>query len=68
MDETYRMLGREHEADLEREARKWQRAAEVRGPRSAPSTTPDDVRKRKPIRLVPARLTAFLMQGARGEG
>ena len=30
MDETYRMLGREHEADLEREALKWQRAAEVR--------------------------------------
>jgi hypothetical protein len=23
MDETYRMLGREHEADLEREAAKW---------------------------------------------
>jgi hypothetical protein len=33
MDETYRMLGREHEADLEREALKWRRAAEVRQPR-----------------------------------
>ena len=30
MDERYRMLGREHEADLERETIKWQRAAEVR--------------------------------------
>jgi hypothetical protein len=30
MDETYRMLAREHEADLEREALKWRRAAEVR--------------------------------------
>ena len=30
MDETYRMLGREHEADLEREALKWRRAAEAR--------------------------------------
>ena len=30
MDETYRMLGREHQADLEREAIKWQRAAELR--------------------------------------
>jgi hypothetical protein len=30
MDETYRMLGMEHEADLEREALKWQRAAEAR--------------------------------------
>jgi hypothetical protein len=25
----YRMLGSEHEADLEREARKWRRAAEL---------------------------------------
>jgi hypothetical protein len=30
MDETYRMLGREHEADLEREARRRQRAAAVK--------------------------------------
>jgi hypothetical protein len=31
MDETYRMLGREHEADLEREALSRRRAAEARG-------------------------------------
>jgi hypothetical protein len=37
MDEMYRMLGKEHEADLEREARKWQRALEVRGRRRAPA-------------------------------
>jgi hypothetical protein len=30
--ETYRMLGREHEADLAREAEKFARAAEVRRP------------------------------------
>ena len=39
MHETYRMLGKEHEADLEREAEKWRRAAEVRacpGPAEAP--------------------------------
>jgi hypothetical protein len=30
MDETYRMLGREHEADLEREARTRQLAAAVK--------------------------------------
>jgi hypothetical protein len=30
MDEMYRMLGREREADLEREAGKWSRAAEAR--------------------------------------
>jgi hypothetical protein len=34
MDETYRMLGREHEADLEREAQK-RRLATVAGPRRA---------------------------------
>jgi hypothetical protein len=32
--ETYRMLGREHEADLAREAEKFARAAEVRRPAS----------------------------------
>jgi hypothetical protein len=30
MDETYRMLGREHEADLERDAAKWRRGSAVR--------------------------------------
>jgi hypothetical protein len=29
MDETYRMLGREHQADLERQAAKWRRAQEL---------------------------------------
>ena len=51
MDETYRMLGREHEADLEREALKWRRAAEVR--------------KRKPAHAVPARVAAFVSRAAR---
>ena len=30
MHETYRMLGREYEADFERQARKWQRADDAR--------------------------------------
>jgi hypothetical protein len=30
MDETYRMLGREHELELERDAQKWRRAEEAR--------------------------------------
>jgi hypothetical protein len=30
MDEIFRMLGKEHEADLEREALKWRRAAAAR--------------------------------------
>ncbi len=64
MDEMYRMLGREHEADLEREARKWERAAEVRGRRPAPESG----RPRMRLRFVPARLTAFLLHGVRAEG
>ena len=36
MDETFRMLGREHEADLEREARTRQLAAEAAGPSIEP--------------------------------
>jgi hypothetical protein len=35
MHETYRMLGREREADFERDAQKFRRAAEV--PRAAPT-------------------------------
>jgi hypothetical protein len=35
MDETYRMLGREHEADLEREARTRQLAAAVKQSRGS---------------------------------
>ncbi len=35
MDETYRMLGREHEADLEREALKRHRAAAVKQSRGS---------------------------------
>ena len=30
MDETYRRLGRAHEADLERDAQRWRLAKEVR--------------------------------------
>jgi hypothetical protein len=36
MDEIFRMLGKEHEADLEREALKWRRAAAARRSSSAP--------------------------------
>jgi hypothetical protein len=40
-DETYRMLGREHEADLERDAAKWRLAAEARGATSPPKAVPE---------------------------
>ena len=36
----YRMLGREHEADLEREARKWRRADMARRLRHVPAPAP----------------------------
>ena len=53
MHETYRMLGREREADLERQARKWQRADAARTKRqvggghirpSRPSSLPSFLR------------------------
>jgi hypothetical protein len=44
MDETYRMLGKEHEADLEREAVKRRRAAEVRK-----NAHPEDRRRRRSL-------------------
>lgn len=46
MDEIYRMLGREHEADLEREAVKFRRAASVRGSRGDSAMSPEAIRVR----------------------
>jgi hypothetical protein len=40
VDEMYRMLGRDHNADLTREATKWQRADEVRRAERAPVARP----------------------------
>jgi hypothetical protein len=51
MDETYRMLGKEHEADLEREAVKWRRATELR-PRQREA-------RRMPAEALKSRLYAF---------
>jgi hypothetical protein len=67
MDETYRMLGREHEADLEREAQKWRRAAEVRGQRRPARDRSASRTRWKPGRSGPARLIAFLVRVARAE-
>lgn len=67
MHETYRMLGKEHEADLEREAQKWRRAAEVRGQKRAPATIPRVHLRWKPGRFAPGRLIAFLVRIARAE-
>ena len=46
MDETYRMLGREHEADLAREAAKWHLADKARGVKRAPAVRRPLARKR----------------------
>jgi len=48
MDEMYRILGREHEADLEREAVKWRRAAEARSARSDAQEAHLPARRRRP--------------------
>jgi hypothetical protein len=66
MDETYRMLGREHQADLEREARNRQRAAEV-GPRHRAPAIPDVAHGRKRAQLVVTRVAALMSRTARAE-
>ena len=60
MDETYRMLGREHEADLEREAQRWRRADQVGGRRQSVPAGPEGVRRQKRVYPVLARVAAFV--------
>jgi hypothetical protein len=67
MDETYRMLGREHEADLEREALKWRRAAEVRQRPGADAAAPHTDQPPKRVHLALARVAAFVGRSARVE-
>lgn len=59
MDETYRMLGREHEADLEREAQKRALAAAARAARPAPRPALAEPRRREWFGVVASRLTRF---------
>jgi hypothetical protein len=61
MDEMYRMLGREHEADLEHDAVKWRRADEVR--RAA--TSAEASSRPRPARRGPALVVALLARAAR---
>jgi hypothetical protein len=67
MDETYRMLGREHQADLAREAGKRQLAAEVGRRRHASAPVPDVIRGRKRAQLVFARVATLMSRTARAE-
>jgi hypothetical protein len=61
MDEIYRMLGSEHEADLEREAQKRRRATELKGASGAQrsaAAVPNVVRRRKRLHVALARVVA----------
>jgi hypothetical protein len=60
VDETYRMLGREHQADLEREALKWQRADALHGREHAPTVTPGIDRQPNRAQLALARFAALV--------
>lgn len=68
MHEMHRMLGREHEADLERDAKKWRLAAEVRRePSATPGApkTPASQRSRRSPSLV--RMLGFVLSQVRHE-
>ena len=67
MHETYRMLGREHEADLEREAEKWHRADEVRRQRHAPGAASEIAHERNRVQRVLTWTAAFVGRAARAE-
>lgn len=60
MDEMYRMLGRERQADLEREAEGRRLAAAVRGARPGAGLAKSKLPRWKSVGLVPSRLAAFL--------
>ena len=60
MDEMYRMLGREHQADLKRDADKWRRAAEARERPIANAAAPHNGRLQRRVHLALARVAAFV--------
>jgi hypothetical protein len=60
MDETYRILGTEHQADLEREADRRRLAATARGTTGSRALPKISLRRWKRAWVIPARLAAFL--------
>jgi hypothetical protein len=60
VDEMYRILGREHQADLEREAQSRRLAAAARAPRPDPVKAPSKRRRGTWIEWIPSRVAAFL--------
>ena len=67
MDETYRMLGREHEADLERDAEKWRLAAAARGHGRA-SRVPPKIDRGRRWSFVRGWIAAVRVRGAPADG
>jgi hypothetical protein len=59
MDETYRMLGKERQADLEQEARKHHVAAAARAAHPTPAQLPAKLLRPKWIGVLASRLAAF---------
>ena len=59
MDETYRMLGREHQADLEREALRRHFATTARAGRLDPVQPAPKLQRQKWPRFLPSRLAAL---------
>lgn len=69
MDETFRMLGREHEAELERDAEKWRHAAEARGHEPIRELDPKAKRWRsRSGNVVRAGISALRVRGASAGG
>jgi hypothetical protein len=60
MDETYRILGQEHRADLEREVDRRRLAAIARGTKSGRTLPKIKLPQWKRARVIPARLAGFL--------
>jgi hypothetical protein len=67
MDETYRMLGREHDADLEREAIKRRRVAELRGKSRARTVDRNKEGLLSRAQFLFGRMRSFLGRRARFE-
>ncbi len=65
MHETYRMLGKEHEANLEREAERLNRVGQIRRQRRTTASASSDGRLRKPQRFARMRIFSFLARTAR---
>jgi hypothetical protein len=64
-DHTYRMLGREHEADLERDALKQRRAAEARARPGDSGEAPRTRSRRAAAVHAHSRILALLTRAAR---